>query len=708
MYTSGHTFQRPMQTYSEMYNEAHANSSAVNVHQGMSMWSSLLVAFAAVILGAFALHAGEQVLNNIVYGEQPEARTVIGEFEGGQHDDNSTSSSLEWSTIAKMLLGVETAHAAPLRGYETLITRQSRNSITLSPGESADVVLRLKNIGTTTWTNNTNSPYVSVYTYSPKYRSSAFRSAKWYSTTQPARLTEGRVAPGEFGHVTIPFTAPQTPGTYTEVFRLAAEDTAWIPGGEFQVVVTVKDPNAAVVAPKEEVEAVPESSPAEEVSADSDNAPAPSVENNYSALRLIQSHRAVEAPGGQDVFFKVGFKNTGKDPWLARELRSANTAVAAVNTLSSFAHNSWINGGTVTQLAAGTVNPGQLDLYNFTFRTPAKAGEYTAKFQLHVAGLPVEGGLIEIPVTVTSDAATLNPITFEGEAQLGEEPRIRVGLWKIDEVGTPLLKSPFAYTITDADGKLLANLPANTQVSAVRSANGSYIVEGAGISVVSKTLVRFEPTVANSYMEVVNREDRPSWNRALNYNTFRDTMEVRYSEKNDKTWLVNELPIEQYVAGVAEISNNLNFEAQKALMTAVRTYAFFQKSGTKHADRHFHVDSKYDQVYKGYAREMRFDQVAKSVRETRGELVTYNGEVVITPYFARSDGRTRAWSEVWRGDKPWLQSVRTEYDAGRTQWGHGVGMSARDLLLRADEEGLNYHQLLQYYYRGTETQLLYK
>ena len=82
---------------------------------------------------------------------------------------------------------------------------------------------------------------------------------------------------------------------------------------------------------------------------------------------------------------------------------------------------------------------------------------------------------------------------------------------------------------------------------------------------------------------------------------------------------------------------------------------------------------------------------------------------MISPYYSNSDGRTRDWTEVWGGgEKPWLQSVMAEYDKGKTLWGHGVGMSARDANKRAADQGLNYKELLEYYYRGTEVERFWK
>ena len=74
--------------------------------------------------------------------------------------------------------------------------------------------------------------------------------------------------------------------------------------------------------------------------------------------------------------------------------------------------------------------------------------------------------------------------------------------------------------------------------------------------------------------------------------------------------------------------------------------------------------------------------------------------------FARSNGHTKSAKVVWGTDQPWLQSVATPYDKGRTQWGHGVGMSARDGLYRA-KDGANWDDILKYYYTGIDLQKIY-
>ncbi len=147
------------------------------------------------------------------------------------------------------------------------------------------------------------------------------------------------------------------------------------------------------------------------------------------------------------------------------------------------------------------------------------------------------------------------------------------------------------------------------------------------------------------------------------------------------------------------------------MATVSRTYALYHylrgvsnnlpDASTKHATQHFHVDSVYDQVYRGYNSELRLTGLTEAVEETRGMVVTYNGKPVVTPYFSNSDGRTRSYKEVWGGTgMDWLVSVPVPEDKGKTLYGHGVGMSARGALLMVID-GDDWRDVLEYYYTGT-------
>ena len=169
---------------------------------------------------------------------------------------------------------------------------------------------------------------------------------------------------------------------------------------------------------------------------------------------------------------------------------------------------------------------------------------------------------------------------------------------------------------------------------------------------------------------------------------------------------------------MAETSDYSPLEFQKTIMSAARTYAMYHYNrgiefkvpdgSTKHANEHFHVDANYDQVYRGYASEVRMPKLSRAIDETRGMVITYKGGVVVTPYFSRSDGRTRNWEEVWYGtSKPWLVGVAVPQDKGQTLWGHGVGMSARGALIMARDEGKDWQSILKYFYKNTEIIKIY-
>ncbi len=88
-------------------------------------------------------------------------------------------------------------------------------------------------------------------------------------------------------------------------------------------------------------------------------------------------------------------------------------------------------------------------------------------------------------------------------------------------------------------------------------------------------------------------------------------------------------------------------------------------------------------------------------------MVTYQGATAITPYFSRSDGHTRDWSEVWAGDVPWVKGVVVPCDKGKTLWGHGVGMSASGALCMANQ-GMTYQEILKFFYTGIDLTQIWK
>jgi stage II sporulation protein D len=169
--------------------------------------------------------------------------------------------------------------------------------------------------------------------------------------------------------------------------------------------------------------------------------------------------------------------------------------------------------------------------------------------------------------------------------------------------------------------------------------------------------------------------------------------------------MINELGIEDYLRGLGETSEVSHPEFKKALITVARTYALYQwERATKHKSEYFHMNAYADdQVYRGYGYEINNQSIGRAVDETRGLTVNYQGRTAITPYFSRSDGRTRDWGEVWHGTVDWIKSVPAPCDAERKYklWGHGVGMSATEALCMADR-GKKWEDIVHYFYQGVD------
>lgn len=133
------------------------------------------------------------------------------------------------------------------------------------------------------------------------------------------------------------------------------------------------------------------------------------------------------------------------------------------------------------------------------------------------------------------------------------------------------------------------------------------------------------------------------------------TIEVWKGEKG--LYLINELPLEGYVENVvvSEVGPNWDTEALKAQAVISRTYAVYRKSQS--GDPRFDLTSSViSQVYKGSNVPI---QIAYAVRETAGEILTYDGNPIEALYHSTSGGRTENPEEVFGKSYPYLKSVES-------------------------------------------------
>lgn len=579
----------------------------------------------------------------------------------------------------------------------------------IDPLDHVTVNVAFKNVGTATWTKDGKN-YISIYTGTTG-RKSVFKDSAWKSETQPVLLKETSVRPGDVGHFTFDLRAPEKSGTYTEAFQLAAENKAWISGGTVSFPIRVTAPIGFLAKGVE-------------------NGVDPAIVEQgaspsgiYKGLLLLTSTRNVTLLGNGRQTLTYGFKNAGTATWNALSLRVTGVAPALSGLLSSVRDESWV---TATEAASAIKDtpPGQIGFIGFTLKAPAKKGTYTASFRLYANGQPVEDGVIEIPITVTADgyiAPEPQPSTAPGTvtapsvpafgdpASLPAEPIIRVGLFRTTD-DAMVVRAVSGGFLLQENGNVVCRFEAGESVRVTYDRAG-VISRASGPRCATQTTGVYVAVATDglSPLELTDYNRPVSWLPGANDNKFRGKLELRYTKPTDSVWIINELPVEWYLKGIAETSNSSPQEYQRALLTAARTYAMYHvQRGSKHADENYTVDAKYDQVYRGYGAEVRDPAVVSAVDATRGQIVMYQGKLAITPYYSRSDGRTRSWTEVWGGGPyAWLVSVSVPWDNGRTLWGHGVGMSATGALGMA-ADGWTYDKILTYFYTGTELRRIYK
>lgn len=129
--------------------------------------------------------------------------------------------------------------------------------------------------------------------------------------------------------------------------------------------------------------------------------------------------------------------------------------------------------------------------------------------------------------------------------------------------------------------------------------------------------------------------------------------------------LTNRLPLETYLEAVvpSEMPASYEMEALKAQAVCARTYARKQmEEGSLRAEYGADVDDSVNyQVYGNFYPQERSSQ---AVKETAGQVMRQNGELINAYYFSTSAGATST-DEIWGADEAadYLKSVVCSFDA---------------------------------------------
>lgn len=222
------------------------------------------------------------------------------------------------------------------------------------------------------------------------------------------------------------------------------------------------------------------------------------------------------------------------------------------------------------------------------------------------------------------------------------EPDVRIGL--LTGQFNVLMSANTDADVFDADGKLLQSFAPGVKFR---------------IGLREGRLVVNDKESGSGMLRVVNREvkiikDQPSLE--VNNRRYRGMFEVFRTPGKNGITVVNVVPVEGYVYGIIkrEISPEWPMEAIKAQAVAARTYALFNLG--KHKDEGFDLCATSDcQVYGGIGSED--VQATQAVNDTRGVVMTYNGNLVAAFFHASSGGYTENSENVWTIAYPYLKGV---------------------------------------------------
>lgn len=174
------------------------------------------------------------------------------------------------------------------------------------------------------------------------------------------------------------------------------------------------------------------------------------------------------------------------------------------------------------------------------------------------------------------------------------------------------------------------------------------------------------------FSESINGKDK----KEVNYETVdKETPVIKVY--NTKTNTVDNMNMEEYLYGVVagEMPSDFELEALKAQAIAARTFVIYREehpSSNKDKGAAVCTDYRHCQEYKSIEELKKvkgsewiktfYPKIKQAIDETKGQIIAYNDEPILTLYFSTSSGKTENSSEVFSANYPYLKSVDSPYD----------------------------------------------
>ncbi len=148
------------------------------------------------------------------------------------------------------------------------------------------------------------------------------------------------------------------------------------------------------------------------------------------------------------------------------------------------------------------------------------------------------------------------------------------------------------------------------------------------------------------------------------------------------------LTMEEYLVGVLlkELPEDFHMEAMKAQAVAARTYALrWAELELKHPAGYICAEHTCCQAYispeeylASFGSQAAVDRARQAVRETSGQVLRYQGQLIDATYFAGSGGHTEDALAVWGSDVPYLQAVESPGEEQSSHYTETVQFTSRE------------------------------
>lgn len=160
--------------------------------------------------------------------------------------------------------------------------------------------------------------------------------------------------------------------------------------------------------------------------------------------------------------------------------------------------------------------------------------------------------------------------------------------------------------------------------------------------ILSAGRITVKPVSDNARIELLSLQ------RSTGNPKYRGSIEIDQEEKG--LLLVNELPLEEYLYSVipSEMPTYYGQEALKVQAVCARSYAFRHLMANSLSEYGAHVDDSASyQVYNNIPEN---EESILAVKDTYGEVIEYEGEVITAYYYSTSSGHTTEPGKVWSNE----------------------------------------------------------